>query len=253
MRMVSPVLFVLLTLGVIGAAQSQELTKEDAQNLILNSLVLNVGQKFVEMGSCGTNANKESIGCFGEIPIGTYKLGLDTENLTRFLKRFEQAGLIKMTPIDARTGNVFQDLANMSQNPMSATVKTELAPDADQSQMRSFSKLDQSTQPPKMNQVPCFRYGKAEIKEIVRFDKIHGTGADGIGFDGYVMQGIYTYQPASYELRFEPSIQTNRKFQVVFKYDPFSKRWYALVGQGVGISEPFDAALFARKLGNRPF
>jgi hypothetical protein len=236
---------IFAVMSISTSAASQELTMDEARNLVAASPMLNVGYNYVERTSCTFDKDRKITGCCGKIPLGRHQLNMNTESLTRFLISFEKVGLVKMTPVDTRSGNVFQDLEAIAANPMAATVNVELATGIDPSEIRTMPEFDANN---KVSSVQCFKFGKTEVLDVVRFDKIRGTGADGIGFDANLIQGVYTLEPSFYELRFEPSLQKQRKFQAVFKFDPFSKRWGLLVGQGVGVSQQFDASRFASKL-----
>jgi hypothetical protein len=229
-----------------ATASSQELTKEEARKMIAGNAVLSAGQNYVRRTTCSFDKEGDPMGCCGEIPIGRHQLNLNTEDLTRFLNRFEKVGLVKITPVNTQTGNVWQDLAAMGNNPMGATVNVELASGIDPNHLGTIMKRNPSTG--EITNGQCFKFGKVQIVDVVRFDKIRGTGQDGISFDAYLIQGIYTLEPSYFESRFDPQIETRRKFQAVYKFDPFSKRWGLLVGQGVGVSEQFDARRFANAL-----
>lgn len=235
----------------IPAYAQTDITKDEAVKLISTAYAayLSPAAEIVERTACTRDPKGNGVSCCGSIPIGNYQLNFQTEGLTRLISRFEKAGIITVSNVNTNTGNVFNDLANISRTGGGSTVRTEIAPGIDAAELSVIIVPRPGGSP--LSFLRCFIFGKPTIKDIVRFDKIHGTGPDGIGFDAYVLQGTYSYEPSRLELRLYPTIERDRKFQAIIKYDPFSKRWGILAEQGVGISETFNAAYFASKLGHQ--
>jgi hypothetical protein len=179
------------------------------------------------------------------IPIGTFKLGMETTQLTNYLKQFEASGFVTMTPVNTQTGNVFDDILNIGKNGLSATVNVNLAPSLDKSQLCSVNiNNGQLTR-------PGIPFGPTTLSNVVSFQQIHGVGPDGIPFDGYVMQAVWNHQPTPLEMRYAPAVQRQRKSQALFRYDPFKQMWGIRTYQFKNLNEQFDANVFARELGRQ--
>ncbi|WP_316178136.1 MULTISPECIES: hypothetical protein [unclassified Bradyrhizobium] len=239
----------ILSVGLTPTNAQTELSKDQVIEalFIANRYYLSPAFDYSDRSSCGTNAKGESTGCCGGIPIGVYRVGYDNQALARMLLRFREAGIIKIMNVDASTGRGPEPLKELREQGLGTAVKTELSADVDQSQItKAFLSVDAQGKPVVRD---CFRYGTPTLKEVVRFDKIHAPGNDGIGFDAYVVQGTFTYEPSALELKLDPSIRRDRKFQAVLRYDPFSKKIGIVAAQSVDMSTPFNAAYFSSKLG----
>jgi len=177
------------------------------------------------------------------IPVGVYKLGTETVNLTNLLKRFEATGFVTMTPVNTQTGNVWNDILAVGRNGLSATVNVTLAPNLTISQLCSVT-ADQKV-------YPGIPFGPTTLNRVASFQQIHGTGPDGIPFDGYIMQAVWNHEPSALELRFDPTAQRQVKSQALFRHDPFKQLWGIRTYQVKNMDIPFDSAIFAREIGRQ--
>lgn len=251
LRLLRNIAFLSFLIIPVSLHADDEVTKEEAVKLLFNQFAsyLSPEESYIFGASCNTGSKGEFLGCCGGLPDGTYKLTSQTENLTRAISKFEKAGLVTVTPQDTKSGDVFKDLFKMAENGLSATVKVSPAGDLDKDQLSSMPVLIRSN-PPKSESKACMKLGKATLKEVVNFTKIHAPGNDGIGFDAYVLQGTYTYEPSPLETKLLNNIATNRKFQAIIRRDPFTKRDAVIAGQGVDLSSQFNSTYFSSKLGH---
>ena len=172
--------------------------------------------------------------------LGTYRVSAESPGILPLAKRYEKAGLVTITPVDQRTGNVWTDLQKMGQAGLSSVIKVEISPSADPSYFCE-------TGPGRKGVIG----GASSLRDVIRFEKVPGN-VDGLPSEMYILQGLVDYQPSPVEKLMDPDDGAGVKIQVLFKYDYFRKNWYISTSQMVRLSLPFNAAQFDKARGVIP-
>jgi hypothetical protein len=148
------------------------------------------------------------------IPVGNFKLNLETTQLTQYLKQFEVKGFVTITPINQDTGNVFGDILRHGQDPFGTIVHVQLAPGVDHSQLCTLPNGAVGIPP-----------GNVSVSEVVRFQPSNAPGPAGVPNRIYLVQANIRRNPSNYARQLNPALPPIGRFQTVFQYDYFKKQW----------------------------
>jgi hypothetical protein len=110
-------IFGTLVLGVTSAiCQPSDLSQSDAAQMVL-----------ARFGICSA------------IPVGIHRIGYDNPEYARYLRLFEQRGIVVTAPVKRESGSAFQDLRNMQQDPLGSQIAVALAPGIDKNDLCTAS------------------------------------------------------------------------------------------------------------------
>lgn len=171
------------------------------------------------------------------IPSGEFKLTPDNNLFSQELSELKAAGVVKITE-KPKTGNIWQDLQNIQNNPLGSTVIVRMSSDVPKTDLCQTA-----------NHLVGVVRGLPKVENLVRFEEVHGTGPDGVPFKGYFAEGTLDFPDMSETFRKINKTTNLSKFRALYGYNPYKKRWFVKAVQVASMNGKFDDAFFAAQLG----